>query len=79
MTEDYMNIEEIITAKNVATDGAFGTDFAGYYDISATEAERIAARATSLDDFEAIWENENWWQDEAHQVTPGNDGKIIVA
>ena len=58
-----MTINEIAAAKNDATLGTFGTDFAGHYDISITEAARIAEKSTSLAEFELIWENEGWWKD----------------
>ena len=57
-----MTIAQIIEALN-ARNNSFGTDFAGHYDISRTEAERIAVRANSLEEFEAIWNNETDWKD----------------
>lgn len=59
-----MTRHEIAALKNESTDNRFGTDFAGFYDISNAEADRIADRANSLAEFEAIWENECWWTDE---------------
>lgn len=59
-----MTRHEIATLKNEVTENIFGNDFAGYYDISNAEADRIAARANSLAEFEATWENETWWTDE---------------
>lgn len=58
-----MTRNEIAALKNAATEGQFGADFAGYYDISNDEADRIAERANSLAEFEAIWENQGWWRD----------------
>lgn len=62
-----MTLTEIATAINArstADEGAgFINDFAGTYGISREEAERIAARSSSLDEFEAIWENGDWWTD----------------
>ena len=58
-----MTRHEIAAAKNEATEGHFGTDFAGHYDISADEADRIAARSNSLAEFETIWESSDWWTD----------------
>ena len=63
-----MTINQIVDAINTRaiTNGktpTFGTDFSGHYDISATEAQRIAARANSLDEFEAIWNNKTDWRD----------------
>lgn len=60
-----MTLTEITAAKNLATGNTFGTDFAGHYDITISEAERIATRAASLDEFEAIWSGEDWWRDAA--------------
>ncbi|MFB2530730.1 hypothetical protein ACEYYA_01015 [Paracoccus sp. p3-h83] len=61
-----MTRHEIATLKNAATNNTFGADFAGNYDISNDEADRIADRANSLAEFEAIWENETWWRDESN-------------
>ena len=36
-------------------------DIAGRFDISGEQADRIAERANSVDEFIAIWENEDWW------------------
>ena len=58
-----MTLNEMTHAMN-ATSPTFGTDYAGTFDISRDEAERIAERAASVAEFEAIWENENWWTDE---------------
>ena len=58
-----MTINEIAAAKNEVTSGAFGTDFAGFYDLSKAEADRIAFVSKSLDEFEDIWANEDWWKD----------------
>lgn len=60
-----MTITELVAELNARTDEYgdamhFG-GFAAHYDISDEEAERIAARATSVAEFEAIWENETWW------------------
>ena len=38
-------------------------DWAGVYDISKSEATRIATRSGSADDFERIWSDETWWRD----------------
>lgn len=37
------------------------SDIAGRFDITREEAEAIAERAESGEDFIRIWENENWW------------------
>ena len=74
-----MTINEVIAAINARThiengytvdpsnppSHYFVDDFAGTYDISNTEAERIAEKAANLEEFEAIWENETFWRDEA--------------
>jgi len=31
------------------------------YGLGVDQAERIAERANTLDEFEDIWENETWW------------------
>lgn len=62
-----MTLSEMTTALNEARQGQFGSDYAGFFDISTSEAERIAERASSADEFEAIWETEDWWTDEANQ------------
>lgn len=59
-----MTITEITAALNEEMNGAFGTDFAGHFDISDDEAERIAERAVSVAEFKEIWENEAWWTDD---------------
>lgn len=61
-----MHINEIIEAiNNRDGQGSFISDWQGVYDMNQDEAERIAAKATSLEDFENIWRNETWWTDEA--------------
>lgn len=62
-----MTLNEMTAALNEAKEGRFGNDYAGFFDISNDEAERIAAKSNSADEFEAIWENEDWWTDEANQ------------
>jgi len=47
---DTMNISEI-------------NDIAGRFDISDSEAKRIAANANNEAEFIKIWENDNWWTD----------------
>lgn len=39
-------------------------DIAGRFDISDTEADRIADAVESEAEFIAVWENHNWWTDE---------------
>lgn len=39
-------------------------DCAARFDISETEAQRIADASVSEDDFVAIWENDTWWLDQ---------------
>ena len=36
-------------------------------DISDQEIERIAARARTAEEFEAIWSGEDWWTDANNQ------------
>ena len=38
-------------------------DIAGRFDISDSEAERIAANANNEAEFIKIWENDDWWTD----------------
>ena len=38
-------------------------DIAGRFDISDTEAKRIAANASNEAEFIKIWENDDWWTD----------------
>jgi Ethanolamine utilization protein EutJ (predicted chaperonin) len=38
-------------------------DYAGRYGISMAEAEQIAKNAKSTEDFERIWQDQNWWTD----------------
>lgn len=47
----------------IKDDGGAGfiNDWAGYFDITNEQAERIADRAESAADFKRIWENEDWW------------------
>lgn len=56
-----MTLNDMTAALNETM--AFGTDYAGFFDISEAEAERIASRCESADDFRRIWENESWWRD----------------
>ncbi len=57
-------VDEIKARQEAADDfSGFINDWAGRYDISNAEAERIATRAANLADFEAIWSNEDWWTD----------------
>lgn len=37
------------------------------YDISRTEIARIAEAAKTAEEFERVWENEDWWTDENNQ------------
>jgi hypothetical protein len=37
-------------------------DYCGY-DCSHEEIARIAERANNADEFQTIWENEDWWAD----------------
>ena len=39
-------------------------DVSGRYNISDTEAKRIADTVETEDDFSEIWENLDWWADE---------------
>lgn len=57
-----MNINEMITAMNEIS--PFAGDFAAHYDISTSEAERIAEVSDSPTQFVKIWENEDWWIDQ---------------
>lgn len=64
-----MTINELIAELNarVNENGEtqhFAGDFAGRYDISATEAARIAEAVSSADEFENVWENTDWWTDD---------------
>lgn len=43
------------------------SNIAGRFDISDEEAQRIAERAKTGAEFVSIWENEDWWTDEANQ------------
>ena len=38
-------------------------DIAGRFDISDSEAKRIAANANNEAEFTKIWENDDWWTD----------------
>lgn len=42
----------------------FGDNYAGYFDISHSEAARIAARAATVEEFVEIWENDDDWCDD---------------
>lgn len=58
-----MTLHQMTELMNAAHNGTFGTNYAGYYDISNTEAERIASRAEDVEDFEMIWAGQSWWID----------------
>lgn len=63
MATIYEIAQELHTM-SIANDGAgFVNDWAGRFDISLPEAERIAARASNAAEFIAVWENEDWWID----------------
>ena len=53
-----MTRTEFATAKGAL----FGTDFAGYYDISETEVDRLLERSETVDDFEILWasDDDSW-------------------
>lgn len=62
-----MTLNEMTAALNDRTDEYgdklhFGGDYAGRFDLSNEQAERIAEKSESADDFIRIWENEDWWQ-----------------
>ncbi|WP_457645337.1 hypothetical protein [Profundibacter sp.] len=40
---------------------AFIGGYAGVYNLDDEQAERIAERAQTAEQFEDIWENEDWW------------------
>ena len=42
----------------------FGNDWAGFYDISDAEAQRIAGKSKNAAEFEAAWQNSDWWTDD---------------
>lgn len=61
-----MTLNEMTAALNDRTDEygdrlSFGGDYSGEFDISFEQAERIAARAGSAEEFVSIWQNEDWW------------------
>ena len=61
-----MTIHEMTAALNDRTDENGGRlhftgDYAGMFDISTEQAERIAAKADSAADFIRIWESDGWW------------------
>jgi hypothetical protein len=56
-----MTLNEMTIALNATRN--FGTDYAGVYGISDSEAERIAERCSTAADFEIIWNNSDWWTD----------------
>lgn len=58
-----MTLNEMTQALNEMKQGRFGTDYAGFYGISIVEADRIAERAESAEQFEDIWESDSWWKD----------------
>lgn len=39
-------------------------NYAGRFDITDTECDRIAAAAKDEAEFVSIWENTDWWTDE---------------
>ena len=39
------------------------------FNISETEAARIAATVENEDEFVAVWENTDWWLDANNEVT----------
>lgn len=58
-----MTINEMTAA--FAAEGHFANgDYAARFNISDTEAERIAEKSSSTADFVRIWENEEWWRDQ---------------
>ena len=49
----------------IKADGGSGfiNDWAGFYDISDAEAQRIADKSKNADEFEAAWQHADWWTD----------------
>jgi hypothetical protein len=45
-------------------------DIAGRFDMSATEAERIAKTVDTENEFVSVWENEDWWADANEGTAP---------
>lgn len=65
-----MTITEMTAALNSIVDEHgdrlyFAGDYADRFGISNDEAARIADRATSVQEFISIWENDDWWLDQA--------------
>lgn len=62
---NLIDMTRAIEARQIEAEGfsTFGGNYADHYDISNMEAERIAERANSVEEFEAIWSNESWWRD----------------
>lgn len=59
-----MTLSEMTAALNTVYENRFGTDYSGYFNISAAEAERIAEKSSSAAEFENTWQNTDWWTDE---------------
>lgn len=63
-----MTIAEIYTAYTAGSTGfVIAVETNCGYDISRTEIARIAEVATTAEEFERVWENEDWWTDENNQ------------
>jgi hypothetical protein len=58
-----------IAAEIEARDSSRGSvNWGNDYDISETEAERIAAASESAIEFEEMWEDADWWKDEKNPI-----------
>jgi len=57
-------LNQMTNLLNEAMDNKFGSDYAGYFDISYDEAERIAEKCETAEQFHNVWADEDWWTDE---------------
>lgn len=59
-----MTINEIYETYTVASQGfCVAVETHCGYQISRNEIARIASKAATADEFQNIWENEDWWTD----------------
>ena len=65
-----MNIQTIYSTYQVGSNGFIRAiqDHCGY-DVTDDEIARIADKAVTADQFQDVWENESWWQDEGCDCT----------
>ena len=65
-----MDLEKIYTDYTPGSDGfAIAVEAHCGFEISRDEIKRIASKAETPEQFDAIWSNEDWWTDKKNEKT----------